>query len=499
MGSLRQQPLAALLERHWNDPILGTIRTFGPSRLRDELKRIPGFETFPFRERYHGMCDLCHQITSSPEAVAALRTRLAQPPVAAERHAVWQVIDGSRRRGALGREYVNGIGACRTFLWAAWEPGRHWPPETEQILGRADLDWRHQAAYLSASGLARPLLGGLEDPALTRWAPSFFSERLRARAIQDGLGELMKREALRRIADTLRAIGGRGVLLKGSAILVLEGSGAHASPIRATGDIDLYVDPPLAPVLRGRLLDVGFSGAVDAARSAPHHLAPVTFQGLPVEIHTAIMPACWGLPEQEMLAHARPVDGMDPLDTLDPEGFLLHAGMHASTHLFTHGLKTAWDLRWVLKRFEELDWDRLTSWVQASRMPRGFWVPVRVLCRELEIPIPLEFLARAPVDRRQRKLETIARARLFSAMEGVFDLNPFSKTGVFLLLHDSWRGWGRYLASLVGREAAEARRSARHNVPAQAFPRLPQQFRQAWFHWQQYRRALARTTADPGA
>jgi hypothetical protein len=184
---------------------------------------------------------------------------------------------------------------------------------------------------------------------------------------------------------------------------------------------------------------------------------------------------------------------------LGPEGFLLQAGVHASTHLFTHGLKTAWDLRWVLKRFEELDWDRLTGWVQVSRMPRGFWVPVRVLCRELEIPIPLEFLARAPVDRRQRQLETIARARLFSAMEGVFDLNPFSKTGVFLLLHDSWRGWGRYLAFMVGREAAEARRSARHHAPAQAFPRLPQQFRQAWFHWQQYRRALARTTADPGA
>jgi hypothetical protein len=309
----------------------------------------------------------------------------------------------------------------------------------------------------------------------------------------------MKREALRRIADTLREVGGRGVLLKGSAILVREESGAHASPIRATGDIDLYVDPPLAPVLRGRLLDVGFRGAVDAARSAPHHLAPVTFQGLPVEIHTAIMPACWGLPEQEMLAHAHLVDGMDPLDTLDPEGFLLHAGMHASTHLFTHGLKTAWDLLWVLERFEELDWDRVTRWVQASRMPRGFWVPVRVLCRELEIPIPLEFLARAPVDRRQRKLETIARARLFSAMESAFDLNPFSKTAVFLLLHDSWRGCGRYLTSLVGREAAEARRSARHHVPAQAFTQLPQQLRQALFHWQQYRRALARTLAEPGA
>ena len=371
-----------------------------------------------------------------------------------------------------------------------------WPHETEQIFGRADLDWRHQVAYLSANGMARPLLGGLQDAALIRWAPSFFSERLRARAIQDGLGELMKREALRRIADTLRAIGGRGVLLKGSAILVLEGSGAQASPIRATGDIDLYVDPPLAPVLRSRLLDVGFSGAADTMRSAPHHLAPVTFQGLPVEIHTAIMPAFWGLPEREMLAHACPIESMDPLDTLDPEGFLLHAGMHASTHLFTHGLKTPWDLRWMPERFEGLDWERLTGWVQSSRVPRGFWVPVRVLCRELEIPMPLEFLARAPVDLRQRQLETIARARLFAAMEGAFDLNPFSKTAVFLLLHDSWRGWGGYLASLVGWEAAEARHSARHNVPGQAFTRLPQQLRQAWFHWQQYRRALARTTAD---
>jgi hypothetical protein len=39
---------------------------------------------------------------------------------------------------------------------------------------------------------------------------------------------------------------------------------------------------------------------------------------------------------------------MDPLYTLDPEGFLLHAGMHASAHLFAYGLKTVWDLLWAL-------------------------------------------------------------------------------------------------------------------------------------------------------
>jgi pyruvate-formate lyase-activating enzyme len=122
VGSLRQMPLETLLEHHLQDPILDTIRTFGPARLRDELKRTPGFEMFPFRERYQGMCDLCHHITSNPHAVRALRTRLAQPALQAARQAVWQVIDGSRREGPLSREYVNGVGACRVFLRAAWQP-----------------------------------------------------------------------------------------------------------------------------------------------------------------------------------------------------------------------------------------------------------------------------------------------------------------------------------------------------------------------------------------
>src|SRR5205823_4194268 len=134
------------------------------------------------------------------------------------------------------------------------------------------------------------LLAALQDPELTRWAPQFFVERLTARALQDGLRELMQREAIRRIGGTLHAIGGQGVLLKGAALLVLAGDAKDASPRRATGDIDLYVAPPLAPVLRRKLLETGFGGAVDAPRTAPHHLAPVTFQGIPVEIHTRIMP-----------------------------------------------------------------------------------------------------------------------------------------------------------------------------------------------------------------
>jgi len=487
LGSLREVPLNTLLERHWNDPILSTIRTFGPSRLRDELKRIPGFEAFPFRESYSGMCDLCTQITSNSEAVAALRKQLVEPELEAERQAAWRVIDGSRKGGSLSRDYVNGIGACRLFFRKIWRRGAQGSREAEQILGRPDLDWNHLAAYLTGCGLARPLLETLKDPDLTPWAPSFFCERLSAGAIHDGIHELIQRETIRRIGAALGEIGGRGTLLKGSALLCLEKEGL---PLRATGDVDIHVDAPLASVLRRKLLEKGFTGVAGAPRSAPHHLAPISFQGIPVEIHERIMPSFWGLPEQDMLAHARAVDG-ENLFALDGEGLLLHAGIHASTHLFAYGLKTAWDILWVLQHFPDLDWDRLVHWVGSCRLARGFWVPVRVLSHELEIPFPNEFLRRAPADRLQQKLEMVARHRLFNAMEGAFDLNPITKNGVFLLLHDSWIGGAQYLLSLAGGNAAEARHTAQSAVASQSFTQLPRQCREAIFHWRSYRRALA--------
>jgi hypothetical protein len=178
--------------------------------LREELKRIPGFETFPFRERYHGLCDLCHHITSNPDVVRALRTRLARSEHRAERQAAWQVIQGCRRNGRLSQEHVNGVGACRIFLTAILERRSRWPRESAHVLGRADVDWSQQAAYLAGSGMARPLLAALKDSELTRWAPSFFVERMSARAIHDGLCRLIQREAIQRIASTLRGIGGIG-------------------------------------------------------------------------------------------------------------------------------------------------------------------------------------------------------------------------------------------------------------------------------------------------
>jgi len=488
VGSLRNTPLRTLLERHREDPILDTIRTFGPSGLRDELKQMPEFETFPFRKNYHGLCDLCHHITSDRKAVEALTVRLSRSEFEAKRQAKFRVIEESRFGGSLSREYINGLGACKVFLPAISQGGNRLGPGAEKILGRADLDWRHLVRYLTECGLARPLLSCSTDEELLRWAPQFFIEQIKSRAIKDGLAEVVSRQALRHINLALEKIDGVGVILKGAALIHMNTvGGGNDSNLRAQGDIDIYITPELAPLLRSELLRQGFSGSIDAPRAAPHHLAPVFFQGIPIEIHTKIMPDFWGLPEKVMLSRARPL-GVTRLCTLNAEGMMLHAGMHASSHLFTHGLKTAWDLQWLLINFTDLDWDWLTSLIESSRIPRGFWTPVRVLCHQLNIPLPNEFLCRAPRDKRQRELELIASHLLFDSCEGAYDLNPFSKNGLFLFLHDSWTGRARYLISLLGGPQAESRRSARNHAPSQSIKQTPRQFYQALSHWREFRK-----------
>lgn len=492
IGALRSAPLHELFSRHQQDPVLETIRTFGPSRLREELRKIPGFENFPFRKQYQGLCDLCLHITANAEAVQALRERLAHPQLSAERIAARQVIEENRKSGTLSRTYVNGIGACRVFLKAARFPAGDWGRQEEQILGRADFDWEHQAEYLSRCGLARPLLNALSHPVMRQWAPAFFLDRLKARAVREGFRELVQREALRRIAETLREVGGQGILLKGAARLALTGETEASSLLRAAGDLDVYVDPAIASEVRRRLLETGWQGETDGRLPATHHLAPVTFQGVALEIHTRIMPAFWGLPEKDMLTHVHPAPGMEPFATLDPEGFLLHTGVHVSTHLFSLGLKTAWDILWVLERFPIIEWERLARWVEALRAPRGFWTPLRVLCRELDLTLPQEFLQRSPSDAHQRRLDVIARHRLFHVFDGPAVLNPVSRNAVFLLLHDSWLGRAHYLASWCRGRTAKAQGDMRRVATGNDLAVLRRSLREALLHWRHYRRALAR-------
>jgi|GEM_PF-1835323 len=484
IGSLRETPLAALLERHRSDPVLSMIRARGPAGLRDELRRLPGFEAFPFRATYFGICELCHHITSDPLAVAALRQRLMQPDKRAELWAAWQVIEGNRQHGELTAAHVNGAGACRVFLRAASQPSLPLDDDGGRVLGHAHLDWRMLADYLAGSGLSRRLQPALADPQLVRWAPEFFRSQLSRQAMRDGLRELVQRDAIAHIAEALRELGGQGVLLKGAAFLMTSGEGAVS---RATSDVDVLVPPELAPRLRARLLADGFAEAATAGPGTEHHLAAVYWQGVAIELHTRIMQASWRLPEAAMVADARPLAGSEVLFTLGPEAQVLHALVHLSASFFSFGLKTAWDIRTVLERSPGFDWEKLAMWAATLGAPRAFWIPLAVLADGLRLPVPGEALRRVPRDPGARRLEAVVRSRIFRATEGLFDLDVVTKTGLILLVHD--RVWGRvhYLASQArarllrpGTWRGAAERARRAGV-----------VRQSWRQFQRYRRAVA--------
>ena len=385
---------------------------------------------------------------------------------------------------SIGYPKSDDIEMYRLLFQVLWEPETITAPQAEQLFNVAVTAWTRKFEYLVECGLARPLLGRLKGE-LSRFVAPGLIERLHARATQDAVDDLLKREALGRIAEVLGELGSKGILLKGTALQVLADSPRELPLMRATGDLDLYVEPPYGAELRNRLLAKDFEGSTDEPRTAPHHLAPLRFHGVGVEIHEHIMPSFWGIPEHELIACARSVADFESLTTLNPEGLMLHAGLHASAHLFAHGLKTAWDLLWIQRRFQDLDWDRLAAWVKACRVPRAFWTPVRVLAQELALPVPSTFLGRASNDRNRLKLESIARARIFSAREGPFDLNPFTKTWVFLLFCETWSDRLTYVATLRKGTAAEARRSARKNHPA-AMRQRWREIREAFTQWRRH-------------
>jgi hypothetical protein len=513
IGSLREHSLATLLRRHRDDPILQTVRSFGPSRLRQELSLIPGFENFEWKPSYSGICDLCLHINSDARAVAALRERLSRPELVAERTAKDLVLEGVRCRGESGREHSIGVGAARLWISGARSAdvaqSEAWSASAAQAFGRADCDWRHIADYVGACGLSNAVLPLIASRPVARWAPALFTERIRTDALKLARRELVQRQALGVLDKALAELGSTGVLLKGAALMALDGSEIRAAgdresdekdsrarrlPRRAVGDIDILVTRGSAEALRRRLLENEWTGEVSARRTGPHHLAPVFFNGLSVEIHTRIMPAFWRLPEPEMLAHSHPVQGFRSLSTLDTEGMLLHTLMHCAAHLFGCGLKAAWDIAWLLERAPGLDVDRLRSWAERCAMPAGFYIPAKAIRKVLDIPIPSKLLASAPDAPRFEALERVITRRLFVAMEGAYELNPFTTHGMFLMLHDSWRGRALHVASLFGRHERESRNAAAAHFPERARP-MSAQIRESAAHWKSYRRIAGMTPA----
>ncbi len=162
--------LSELIARHRSDPVLETIRTEGPARLAEILSSLPGFESFPFRDDYGGMCALCLHINRDPEAVKTLRDHLSQPEQIAILLAK-RIVRERAGQGALNRDGVNErlapIALLRLLLGIP-------NGSSDRVLGRADLDWHRWMERLRGLGMLHLLHAHRNDAALARWAPSFF-------------------------------------------------------------------------------------------------------------------------------------------------------------------------------------------------------------------------------------------------------------------------------------------------------------------------------------
>ena len=299
---------------------------------------------------------------------------------------------------------------------------------------------------------------------------------------------------LRQVDVGLRAVGARAVLLKGMALRLRARERGIAVPPRATGDLDVYVGAALGPALRRHLIQRGFRG--DSRRAADVAAPPGADragEGILVEIHTRIAAPFWGLPEADMLARTEP---LGPLERFEALG----APKASSSTRWSTARRTSSRMAFAphgtsLPSYEsrpDLDWDRLARWVAASRVPRGFWVPTAALSRELGLPVPPDFLRGAPRDALQRDLEAIARRRLFRVASGSASWTRSAGTrscSAALLLPG---------AGVLSRHAVPLGRRASpwpETVPAPSSPGRAG-LRQAWRHFHQYRRALARADTD---
>ncbi len=489
IGDLKEESMGTLLERHASDPILETIRTFGPEYLLKELSSLPGFEDFA-RPSYGGMCELCLHVNSNEKAVNALYTHLSQPRLVATRMAARYVIEGERCM-TWNIDAVNGLAAYRVFLRAALSPASEWEVDAKAILGRADFDWHHQEFHLSQCGLAGPLQNALATPQMKRWAPQFFVEKLRSQARIDTLRSLVQREAMRRLSDVLGEFGARGVLLKGSGMAALEMEAPPHQISRASCDVDVHIAPKVAAKVRARLLELGWKpdapeGEAEQNDGEHHHqLGGLRFEGVLVEIHQTLLPAYCALPERDMVAHAVPLQ--DPtlanLSVLSPEGMMLHSVMHGTKHLFSHYLKTAWDIEWITRRFSDLDWKLLGQWANASGMQRGFWVPITLLSQEFGLSVPAEFLKSAPRDLRARRLENFARNYLLRSVRFDFDNNPWIRRCVHLWFCDSTFHRARTLRGFVFGRSSREFRQRRGKEKSELRFLAPKKMRQVWQSW----------------
>jgi hypothetical protein len=138
------------------------------------------------------------------------------------------------------------------------------------------------------------------------------------------------------------------------------------------------------------------------------------------------------------------------------EALFLHVVSHSALHDFRLGLKTAWTASRILRTHPDFDWNLLENLTRNYAAARGFWAVILLFQHELEIPIPADFLAQAPCDRIQKRINRLARLHFFSSLGDDGEKEPFLTPLLILLGQTKVAGTAAALPYFLRLTAKEA-------------------------------------------
>jgi hypothetical protein len=200
---------------------------------------------------------------------------------------------------------------------------------------------------------------------------------LSARRQGESLSLDVKRELIL-VADSLKSVNARKILLKGAAYVTADLPAARG---RIFSDIDLLVSRSHLPEAEGALMLGGWAAAhVDAYdqryyREWAHEIPPMTHlqRGTTIDLHhSLVMPTCnIRVDTERMIGDAVPIPGEGNWFRLRNEDIVLHAASHLMLNSeFSHGLRDLGDIDILLRHFGSAD-SNFTDNVKARALEIG--------------------------------------------------------------------------------------------------------------------------------
>lgn len=269
------------------------------------------------------------------------------------------------RAGEAHPQGVRGRGTTRPELLRLLSvPEGEAPPTVEDPAGLV-----HDAARHGLSGVVLHCL----SEAGQRLAPEAQRE-LEASARAIAIRVMAVRKLLRAVVEALTRAGLQPVILKGYPL----GARLYPSPVlRPASDVDVLVRRDELERAEAALFELGLQRSGDDAkeryhRAHHHHINFVGMGGM-VELHFRLTASFASALEWEDLSP--PVTAVveeQPVHVLRAEDELTYLAVHAAQHLF---LRLSWlyDLKLLVARTPELDWDRVVSLGRKSGYASPLW------------------------------------------------------------------------------------------------------------------------------